>query len=125
MQILLETRAFLWAIREPELLGSQILVLNPDVPRWVSAVSLWEIAVKTQARKLDLPAEPQFYLEHARALGASILAASAAHCLGVLNLPLHHKDPFDRLLISQARIEGLALATCGREFAAYDISLVW
>ena len=127
MELLLDTHTFLWAIGEPQLLSPRVreLLLNPGTRRWVSAISLWEIAVKIQARKLVLPTEPRFYLEHARQLGASILSATAAHCLGVLELPLHHRDPFDRLLISQARLEGLTLATRDREFAAYEVARLW
>ena len=95
MKLLLDTHVFLFAINEPERLSPKVhsLLLDPNVPRWFSAISLWEIAVKIQIGKLDLPQESEFYLRHMLLLKAQVLDVGLRHSLGVLGLPLHHKDP--------------------------------
>lgn len=127
MRLLLDTHTFLFAIFEPELLPPRLLSLLEDssVDRWVSAVTHWEIAVKLQIGKLDAPADPEFYARHAERLQAKTLSVEARHCFALYRLPLHHKDPFDRLLISQAITEGMTLASRDRDFATYPVSLLW
>jgi PIN domain nuclease of toxin-antitoxin system len=108
MRLLLDTHAFLFAISSPELLTAKgrRLLTNPDVERWVSPVSSWEIAIKVHIGKLAMPLEGSFYAQHLRALSAETLAVDLRHSLALFGLPLHHRDPFDRLLIAQAREEG-------------------
>ena len=127
MRLLLDTHAFLFAIAEPEQLTTKTrrLLTNPSVERWVSAVSLWEIAVKVHIGKLAMPLDRAFYLRHMEALQAKTLAVSLQHSFALLELPLHHRDPFDRLLIAQAREEGLTLVTRDTAFQAYDVARVW
>lgn len=127
MRLLLDTQTFLFAIFEPELLPHKLLSLLEDssVERWVSAVTHWEIAVKLQIGKLDAPADPEFYLRHTEKLQAKVLSVEARHCFALYRLPLHHKDPFDRLLISQAMVEGMTLASRDREFAPYAVQRIW
>ncbi len=100
------------------------MLCDPDVPRWLSAVSLWEIAVKIQIGKLDLP-QDEFYLRHSRALKAQMLDVSCGHSLGLFDLPLHHKDPFDRMLVSQARAEDMILVTHDPFIRRYDVQTIW
>jgi PIN domain nuclease of toxin-antitoxin system len=127
MRLLLDTHAFLFAISSPELLTAKgrRLLTTPDVERWVSPVSLWEIAIKVHIGKLAMPLEGSFYAQHLRALSAQTLAVDLRHSLAHLGLPLHHKDPFDRLLIAQAREEGLTLMTRDEAFKAYEVATVW
>ena len=127
MRLLLDTHAFLFAIAEPEQLTAKTrrLLTNPSVERWVSAVSLWEIAVKVHIGKLAMPLDRAFYIRHMEALKAKTLAVSLQHSFALLELPLHHRDPFDRLLIAQAREEGLTLVTRDRAFRAYEVAHVW
>jgi len=127
MKLLLDTHAFLFAILEPERLSAKVRKLfeDPEVPRWVSVVSLWEIAVKIQIGKLDLPRDADFYQKHLRALHALVLAVDVRHSLGLFALPMHHKDPFDRLLIAQAREEKMTLVTRDAAIRDYEIRTIW
>jgi PIN domain nuclease of toxin-antitoxin system len=87
----------------------------------VSAVSFVEIGIKVATGKLRLPENLR---ENVLESGARILTVSPEHGLGIAELPLHHRDPFDRLLISQARHEGLTILTADPRFTAYDVPLV-
>ncbi len=86
-----------------------------------SVVSFAEIGVKAAVGKLVVPDDLQ---EHVVRSGLQILALAPAHGLEVANLPMHHRDPFDRLLISQARSEGLTLLTADERIGRYDVSLI-
>ena len=72
-----------------------------------------------------MPLEGSFYAQHLRALSAETLAVDLRHSLALLGLPLHHGDPFDRLLIAQAREEGLTLMTRDEAFKDYEVETVW
>ena len=127
MRLLLDTHTFLYAILEPRKLTPRMrkLLTDPGIPRWVSVVSLWEIAVKVHIGKLSMPTEKEFYERHLRQLRAQALPVEMRHSLAMFELPLHHKDPFDRLLIAQARAEDLTLATRDAAFAAYAVPTIW
>jgi PIN domain nuclease of toxin-antitoxin system len=86
-----------------------------------SVVSFAEIGVKSAIGKLVVPTDLR---EHVLRSGLRILGLDPDHGLGVADLPLHHRDPFDRLLISQARHEGLTIVTADRRFADYDVAVV-
>jgi PIN domain nuclease of toxin-antitoxin system len=123
----LDTNAFLFAINPTGKLGKSVFALleNPDTERWVSSVSLWEIATKVQIGKLPLPVDPVFYTTHLEKLGARVLPLEMRHSMELFRLPLHHRDPFDRMLIAQARVEGLTLASNDRLFEAYQVPRCW
>lgn len=125
--LLLDTHAFLWAIQQPELLSAKVrdLLLDPEVERWVSVASFWEIAAKVQIGKLSMPAEKTFYVEELSQLHAKPLPIGLRHTLALFDLPLHHRDPFDRLLIAQAREDGLTLVTRDDALQAYDVETLW
>jgi PIN domain nuclease of toxin-antitoxin system len=127
VRLLLDTHAFLFAIGEPELLSAKVrqMLANPNVERWVSVVSLWEIAIKVNIGKLAMPLDRAFYTQHLQALKANTLAVNLQHSMALLGLPLHHRDPFDRLLIAQAREEGLTLVSRDQEFRAYAVARIW
>ena len=127
MKLLLDTHTFLFAIDRPNQLSPRMrrLLADPQVERWVSAVSLWEIAVKIHAGKLAMPLDRSYYIENLAALGARVLPVEFRHSLALLQLPVHHGDPFDRLLIAQAREEGLTLASRDGAFGAYDVVCIW
>lgn len=89
---------------------------------FASAVSTWEIAVKSAIGRLSLPGEPGQYLpERFRRARILELPITAPHTYGVFALPKHHTDPFDRLLIAQAQLEGMTIVTADRTFTKYDV----
>jgi PIN domain nuclease of toxin-antitoxin system len=88
----------------------------------VSAVVVWEVAIKRRLGKLDAPDDLLDQLERA---GVDLLPINARHAERVGTLPLHHRDPFDRLLIAQAEIEGLALVTGDDDLSQYGIQITW
>ncbi len=128
MRILLDTHSWLWMRAEPERLSepSSRLLRDPETDLFLSAASAWEIAIKYAAGKLTLPLPPAAFVSQRLAedrLGA--LPILHAHVLHAGELPPHHRDPFDRLLIAQARIEGLTLLTADRKLAKYDVRIHW
>ena len=127
MRLLLDTNAFLFAINPTGRLGRSLFALlqDPGVERWVSSVSLWEIATKVQIGRLPLPTDPAFYAHHIDILGAQVLPLEMRHSMELFQLPLHHRDPFDRMLIAQARVERLTLASNDRLFEAYGVARIW
>jgi PIN domain nuclease of toxin-antitoxin system len=90
----------------------------------LSAASSWEISIKYALGKLPLPEPPSRYIPSRMASsGSSGLAVEHAHAIRVAELPPHHRDPFDRLLVAQAQIEKLVLLTADRQFESYDVKL--
>jgi PIN domain nuclease of toxin-antitoxin system len=125
MKVLLNTHIFIWWDSEPEKLSPNILNLlqRTDTTRYVSHVSLWEIQIKNQLGKLALNQSLSDIYNSQSKNGISFLPVIPAHIFNLNNLPLHHKDPFDRLLISQALIEGLTLISVDEKFKLYDVPL--
>ncbi len=126
MRVLLDTNAFLWARRAPDRLGSQRRIIEDvDTERLVSFVTAWEIAIKWATRRLGLPVHPaEFVQSRLQLLAARSVPIELAHVLAVADLPMHHRDPFDRLLIAQARALGVPIITADRRFEAYDVELL-
>ena len=126
MRVLIDTQVFLWLHSEPERLGAQLaMVEDPGTIRLVSAVVGWEITIKHGLGRLVLPAPPQRWVPDKLQAGAMTpLPIELSHVLGVAELPPHHSDPFDRLLISQARLLGVPVLTSNRAFARSDIDRI-
>ena len=124
MKLLLDTHAVLWFLSGDERLGDNAKRhLSDDTNRvLLSAAVVWEIAVKRSLGKLVVPDE---YLSLLLDAGVQPLAVSVAHAAAVEHLPPHHPDPFDRMLVSQATIEGAALISCDDALRPYDVTLVW
>ena len=127
MRFLLDTHTFLFAIVESERLSPAVreVFRNQELPRCVSAISLWEIIIKIQIGKRDLPPEPTFYEHHLRKLKATVLPVDARHSFELIHLPLLHKDPFDRLLIAQARVADMTLLTRDKSIRRYSVTTLW
>ena len=123
VRLLLDTHVFLWLLAEPERLGEHVDVLyDPGNQLLLSAASSWEIALKTQIGRLELPEDPRRYVpDRMRAIGADPLAVEHSHALAVGELPPLHRDPFDRLLVAQARHLGLRIITADAQVAQYDV----
>jgi PIN domain nuclease of toxin-antitoxin system len=124
MKLLLDTHAALWLLRGDERLGETARRQLADDTNQVllSAAVVWEIAIKRALGKLTVPDE---YLTLLFDAGVQSLPVSVAHAAGVADLPPHHRDPFDRMLVSQARAEGAALVTRDKALAPYDVPLIW
>jgi len=126
--LLLDTHAWLWWQSEPHRLseGCRSLFADTDQTLLFSAASSWEIAIKFALKKLTLPEPPvQFVPKRLAQAGISPLPIQHAHALRVSELPHHHGDPFDRLLIAQAQLEGATLATGDPQFLLYDVDVLW
>ena len=127
MRVLLDTHCWLWMTSAPERFSSAARALVEDTRNelFLSAASSWEIAIKYALGKLPLPAPPAAYVPSRMAVtGVMALAVEHSHALEVAGLPLHHADPFDRLLVAQARVEGLSLLTADPQLAAYEVELL-
>ena len=126
MKVLLDTHTFIWAITDERRLSPRARSLIASSELWWSVVSLWEAIQKAQAGKLSLPlpAGPMLTGElssnHVR-----LLPVSLSHVLRVEELPLHHRDPFDRLLIAQSIEEQWPIVTADPWFARYPVDVIW
>lgn len=119
MRLLIDTQIFIWAIMESEHLSVQtreIILSASDV--FVSAASIWEIAIKARLGRLE--GNPKEFVASIEQSGFKELAISARHAAMVHDLPFHHRDPFDRLLIAQALAEPLRLLTADRTLGQYS-----
>jgi PIN domain nuclease of toxin-antitoxin system len=119
MRLLLDTHIFLWAVAGSPLLkpAARRLIESADEV-YVSAASIWEVAIKARLGKIE--ADPRELTAAIEASGFLELPVSAAHAAGVAKLDLHHNDPFDRLLIAQALAEPLKLVTVDEVLAKYS-----
>jgi PIN domain nuclease of toxin-antitoxin system len=128
VKILIDTQCWLWWFLAPERLNARAheIIAERRHPLYLSAASSWEIAIKVGLGKLDLPEAPSRYVPSRLAdEGMSALPIEHVHALGVADLPPVHDDPFDRLLVSQARHERAALMTADPQLLAYDVETVW
>ena len=121
MTLLIDTHLLLWAAGEPQKLPKKArrLLDDPDSHLWFSAASLWEVAIKHGLGREDFRVEPRRLRRGLLDNGWRELAISSEHVVAALDLPPHHKDPFDRMLLAQAQVEGLALVTSDELVARY------
>ncbi len=128
MKYLLDTNVWLWSLWEPQRIARTTREKIADLSNMVflSAVTSWEIAIKTATGKLRLPEPPISYVPRRMAeQGLRPLPVSHPHALAVFALPLHHRDPFDRLLVAQAKLENLVLVTADRILEKYPVQTLW
>jgi PIN domain nuclease of toxin-antitoxin system len=128
MRLLLDTHTFLWAASDPAALGrrARALILDPDNDRVLSVASIWELAIKVGLGKLRIATPLSEMVAHQEAEAAlEILDVRREHVLGVQTLPPHHRDPFDRLLVAQCRIEQLDLVSADSALDKYGIRRIW
>lgn len=127
MRLLLDTHVAIWAMNKPARLPPAIrrLIANPRNGIWVSAVTIWEIAIKRPLERRDAPAitAPQA-IRHFVDSGYTLLPVTEHHAAAVEDLPLLHGDPFDRLLVAQALYEPLRLVSHDERLAAYSDSVI-
>lgn len=121
MNLLLDTHVALWAIADSPRLSTlaRDLILAPSATVWISAASIWEIAIKHQLGRGDMPISGAEAIRHFRAAGYQLLAVEPDHAAAVETLAPHHQDPFDRLLAAQAQLEPMRLLTHDPLLARY------
>lgn len=116
---LLDTHVALWAIGRPNALSARALKIVLAGPNFISVVSYWEVMVKCMKGSLDLGDPRAWWTEALEKLVAMPIALRAEHVSAVGDLPPIHKDPFDRMLIAQASVEGLTLVSMDANVAQY------
>lgn len=121
MNLLLDTHLLLWAASEPECLSkkARTLILDPANQLMFSAASLWEITIKNSLDRPDFKVDSRRLWRMLLVNGYRELPVTSEHTVAVNELPPLHKDPFDRILIAQARVEGMLLLTADRMVAQY------
>jgi len=128
VRLLLDTVTFLWATLDDPRLSSRAreALTDPGNDVFLSAVSAWEIAVKHSLGRLPLPGRPAQFIAAQRSLhGIQSLPLEEGSALYVTHLPDLHGDPFDRILICQAIVHGLALVTPDHQIAQYPVRIIW
>ncbi len=128
MKLLLDTHTFIWWDSQPARLSPRVLTLCQDQANTLllSVASVWEIQIKHQLGKLQL-AMPlaDLIASHQQSNSLRVLPVELPHVLALDNLPMHHRDPFDRLLITQAQVEGIVLLSGDAVFAQYPVEVLW
>jgi len=128
VNLLLDTHAFLWFIGGSSSLSKRARTLIEDETNRVvlSTASLWEIAIKISLEKLTLSESFDVLIPEQLAVnGIELLDISINHAALVANLPFHHRDPFDRLLVAQAKVEQMAVISKDQAFDAYEVNRLW
>jgi PIN domain nuclease of toxin-antitoxin system len=128
MKLLLDSHALIWFLEGDRRLSSEAgaAISHPENRRFVSDATAWEMAIKHALGKLDLPVPYEdLFPGQLEALGFTMLPISHPHLYQLLRLPRHHGDPFDRLLIAQAQVEGLVIVSCDSQFNTYDVPVLW
>ncbi len=128
MRLLLDTHVFLWLTQTPERLKTDVLqtIRNPDNAVFLSAASAWELSIKYSLGKILLPMEPGAFAEsRCKRLRITPLDISFVHAAGVAQLPMLHRDPFDRLLIAQGIAESLTLVTVDPQITKYSVQSIF
>ena len=125
MKYLLDTHIFLWWITDNIKLqrSTRDLISDKGNKLFLSSASLWEIMIKFKLNKIDLPENPKIYLKKQVEINSiNILNITMEHSLETFDLPEIHKDPFDRMLIAQARVEKLTIVTSDSFIKQYDVN---
>ncbi len=128
MNLLLDTQVWLWSLLAPERLNREAQTLLAQVQNqlYLSSASVWEISIKAGLGKLPLPEPPASYVtSRMESQGILTLNITRAHALEVFNLPAHHRDPFDRMLIAQSRVEKFPVLTADPLFKVYEVEIIW
>jgi len=127
MALLLDTHTLIWYLEGDSQLSDIVKnrLDNRQERRCVSAVSIWEMAIKINLGKLKIRKPLSDLPDFLSANAFEWLPLAFDHNLAYLDLPLHHRDPFDRMLIAQASVEGLTIVTRDTHFSDYDVPILW
>ena len=123
MKLLLDTHTFLWWLSSPNLLSqsAKLAIADPANEVCVSVITLWEIAIKRAIGKLQAPVDLQSDVAR---VGFQLLSLTVNHVVATERLPMYHRDPFDRMLIAQAQLEGATLVTRDPLISQYGVPLI-
>jgi PIN domain nuclease of toxin-antitoxin system len=126
LNLLLDTHVALWAITDSPKLPKKAreLIASPKTTIWVSAANLWEIAIKHSLGRGDMPVSSQDAMRYFKESGYRILPVEAEHAIAVEELPRHHQDPFDRILVAQALVEPMRLMTHDPMVSLYSDTII-
>lgn len=126
MNLLLDTHVALWAITDSPKLSekARALITSPKTNVWVSAANVWEIAIKYALGRGDMPVSGADAMRYFQESGYRFLPVEAEHAVAVGELPAHHQDPFDRILIAQALVEPMRLMTHDPLVALYSDTII-
>jgi PIN domain nuclease of toxin-antitoxin system len=128
LRALLDTHVFLWWITDDPQLPQNIIDIIADGNNelYFSAAGCWEIAIKAQLGKISLPDRADTFISDQLNLnGIQSLPILSSHALNVFKLPAHHRDPFDRILVSQAQLEDIPIITSDTLIALYNVKSIW
>lgn len=124
MRLLLDTNALIWWLEDHPRLGQKARAIIADAGTEVmaSVVSLWEIAIKWRVREMHAPATA--FADLLAEQNVALLGVESAHLRSLEELPFHHGDPFDHMILAQAKVEGATVMTSDRQFVAYGIACI-
>lgn len=128
MKVLIDTHAWLWLINDDKRLSkpARQTFLDPGNALFFSMASFWEICIKISLKKLTLAEGwPEIIQQEMSNNAVGWLPIGIDHCLAASNLPFHHRDPFDRMLLAQATVESLAILSADRSFSEYSVQRIW
>ncbi|MCL1882528.1 MAG: type II toxin-antitoxin system VapC family toxin [Defluviitaleaceae bacterium] len=127
MKYLLDTHAAKWALDDATKfsLTTGALIEDSSSPLYISIASVWEVAIKTSIGKLDFAGGSSGFWEDLKQLGVILLPVELSHINYTENLPLYHRDPFDRIIIATALAEKLTIITADTNIQKYDVPWIW
>jgi PIN domain nuclease of toxin-antitoxin system len=128
MKLLLDTHTFVWLVEGSPNLSptARAALADPTNELFLSVASVWEMAIKTANKRLALNDPLDLFIgKWTVAYQLAQLPIETSHALGVVGLAVHHRDPFDRILIAQALVEGMTLVSADAKFAPYPVPIVW
>jgi PIN domain nuclease of toxin-antitoxin system len=126
MKVLLDTHTFLWAVTDEWRLSANVRRLLGSAELWWSVASIWEAITKVQIGKLSLPQPAgEFLTSELASNGVRVLPVTLDHVLRIESLPLHHRDPFDRMLVAQSIEQGWPIVTADPHFNSYSAQVIW
>ncbi len=128
MRVLLDTHVLLWWLQDDPRISARVrdLIADDESDVLVSVATIWEIAIKAGLGQLELPSDLQGFLRQELTDNAfSCLSVTFEHAVGVRDLPQPHRDPFDRILVVQSRLEDVPLVSHDARLTAYDVELLW
>ena len=122
--LIVDTHAALWFLEGDSRLSAtaRVLIEDDGIERRLSAASVWEVAIKRRLGKLEAPADFHVRLGMQGVRGLPI---TDAHAVRIADLPMHHRDPFDRILVAQAQAEGMSILSVDRRLHAYGVPVLW